>query len=32
VALVRLDKPLAYLEINDTGLVEAGYGRRRDAF
>jgi len=26
VALVRVDKPLAYLDIDDTGLVEAGYG------
>ena len=26
VALVRVDKPVAYLDIDDTGLVEAGYG------
>ena len=25
VGLVRVDKPLAYLDIDDTGLVEAGY-------
>ena len=24
--LVRVDKPVAYLDIDDTGLVEAGYG------
>jgi hypothetical protein len=24
--LVRVDKPIAYLDIDDTGLVEAGYG------
>jgi hypothetical protein len=23
---VRVDKPIAYLDIDDTGLVEAGYG------
>jgi hypothetical protein len=26
VALIRVDKPVAYLDIDDTGLVEAGYG------
>ena len=26
VWLVRVDKPVAYLDIDDTGLVEAGYG------
>jgi hypothetical protein len=26
VGLVRVDKPVAYLDIDDTGLVEAGYG------
>ena len=26
VALVRVDKPIAYLDIDDTALVEAGYG------
>jgi hypothetical protein len=26
VALVRIDKPIAYLDIDDTGLVGAGYG------
>ena len=26
VALVWIDKPIAYLDIDDTGLVEAGYG------
>ena len=26
VALVRVDKPIAYLDIDDTGLVEAGDG------
>ena len=26
VALVRVDKPVAYLDIDDTGLVDAGYG------
>jgi hypothetical protein len=26
VALVRVDKPIAYLDIDDTGLVDAGYG------
>ena len=26
IALVRVDKPIAYLDIDDTGLVEAGYG------
>ena len=26
VGIVRVDKPVAYLDINDTGLVEAGYG------
>ena len=26
VALVRVDKPVAYLDIDDTGLVGAGYG------
>ena len=26
VALVRVDKPIACLDIDDTGLVEAGYG------
>ena len=26
VGLVRVDKPIAYLDIDDTGLVEAGYG------
>jgi hypothetical protein len=26
VALVRVDKPIAYLDIDDMGLVEAGYG------
>ena len=26
VALVWIDKPVAYLDIDDTGLVEAGYG------
>jgi hypothetical protein len=24
--LVRVDKPIAHLDIDDTGLVEAGYG------
>ena len=24
--LVRADKPIAYLDIDDTGLAEAGYG------
>jgi hypothetical protein len=28
VGLVRVDKPIAYLDIEDTGLVEAGYGPR----
>ena len=26
VGLVRVDKPVAYLDIDDTGLVGAGYG------
>ena len=26
VGLVRVDKPIAYVDIDDTGLVEAGYG------
>jgi hypothetical protein len=26
VGLVRVDEPVAYLDIDDTGLVEAGYG------
>jgi hypothetical protein len=26
VGLVRVDKPVAYLDIDDTVLVEAGYG------
>ena len=26
VGLVRVDKPVAYLDIDDTGLVETGYG------
>jgi hypothetical protein len=26
VGLVRVDKPIAYLDIDDTGLVEAGDG------
>ena len=26
VALVRVDKPVAYLDIDDTGLAEARYG------
>ena len=26
VGPVRVDKPIAYLDIDDTGLVEAGYG------
>jgi hypothetical protein len=26
VGLVRVDRPVAYLDIDDTGLVEAGYG------
>jgi hypothetical protein len=26
VGLVCVDKPIAYLDIDDTGLVEAGYG------
>jgi hypothetical protein len=26
VGLVRVDKPIAYLDIDDTGLVEVGYG------
>jgi hypothetical protein len=26
VALLRVDKPIAYLDIDDTGLVGAGYG------
>ena len=26
VGLVRVDKPIAYLDIDDSGLVEAGYG------
>ena len=26
VGLVLVDKPIAYLDIDDTGLVEAGYG------
>ena len=26
VGLIRVDKPIAYLDIDDTGLVEAGYG------
>ena len=26
VGLVRVDKPIAYLDIDDTGLAEAGYG------
>jgi hypothetical protein len=26
VGLVRVDKSVAYLDIDDTGLVEAGYG------
>jgi hypothetical protein len=26
VGLVRVDKPIAYLDIDDTGLVGAGYG------
>jgi hypothetical protein len=26
VRLVRVDKPIAYLDIDDTGLVKAGYG------
>jgi len=26
VGLIRVDKPVAYLDIDDTGLVEAGYG------
>jgi hypothetical protein len=26
VGLVRVDKPIAYLDIDDTGLIEAGYG------
>ena len=26
VGIVRVDKPVAYLDIDDTGLVEAGYG------
>ena len=26
VGLVRVDKPIAYLDIDDIGLVEAGYG------
>jgi hypothetical protein len=26
VGPVRVDKPVAYLDIDDTGLVEAGYG------
>ena len=26
VRLVQVDKPVAYLDIDDTGLVEAGYG------
>ena len=26
VGLVRVDKPIACLDIDDTGLVEAGYG------
>jgi len=26
VALVRVDKPIAYLDIDETGLIEAGYG------
>jgi hypothetical protein len=25
VGLVRVNKPIAYLDIDDTGLVEAGY-------
>jgi hypothetical protein len=27
VGLVRVDKPIAYLDIDDSGLVEAGYGQ-----
>jgi hypothetical protein len=30
VGLVRVDKPIAYLDIDDTGLVEAGYGPRAE--
>ena len=26
IALVRVDKPVAYLDIDETGLIEAGYG------
>ena len=26
VGIVRVDNPVAYLDIDDTGLVEAGYG------
>jgi hypothetical protein len=26
VGLVRVDKPIAYLDIDETGLIEAGYG------
>jgi hypothetical protein len=26
VGLVLVDKPVAYLDIDDTGFVEAGYG------
>ena len=26
VGLVRVDKPVAFLDIDDTGLVEAGFG------
>ena len=26
VGLIRVDKPVAYLDIDDTGLVGAGYG------
>jgi hypothetical protein len=30
VGFVRVDKPIAYLDIDDTGLVEAGYGPERN--
>jgi hypothetical protein len=30
VGLVRVDKPIAYLDIDDAGLVEAGYGPERN--
>ena len=26
VGLVRIDKPIAYLDIDETALIEAGYG------